>query len=97
MKSIYALLVFLCLSPWALADSTLSDADIAKRLIQESIDAYPGNCPCPYNLARNGSRCGKRSAYNRAGGYAPLCFEEDVSPEMLKRYRLQTEAKQKTN
>ena len=38
-------------------------------MIKESIDGYPGNCPCPYNTARNGSRCGKRSAYNRAGGY----------------------------
>lgn len=26
-------------------------------------ESYPGNCACPYNHARNGSRCGGRSAY----------------------------------
>lgn len=56
-----------------------TDAQIKQRIIKQSIASYPGNCPCPYNSARNGSRCGARSAYNRAGGYAPLCYPEDVS------------------
>lgn len=56
-----------------------SDDQIRQRIIRESIDSYPGNCPCPYNAARNGSRCGGRSAYNRAGGYAPKCFPSDVT------------------
>lgn len=60
---------------------------IKQRIIQESIESYPGNCPCPYNTARNGSRCGKRSAYNRAGGYAPICYREDVTAQMIKDYR----------
>ncbi len=42
---------------------------IKKKIIKESIENYAGNCPCSYNITRNGSRCGKRSAYNRAGGY----------------------------
>lgn len=43
------------------------DAQIRQRLIQESIAAYPGPCPCPYSRARNGSQCGRRSAYSRPG------------------------------
>lgn len=65
----------------------LSDAQIKKILIQESIDAYPGNCPCPYNSARNGSSCGGRSAWSRAGGDAPLCYPKDVTSEMVRAYR----------
>ncbi len=64
-----------------------SDAAIKQKLIQESIAEYPGNCPCPYNTDRRGHACGRRSAYNRAGGYAPLCYPEDVTPEMVKEYR----------
>lgn len=67
----------------------LSDAQIKQLLIDESIAAYSGNCPCPYNTARNGSRCGRRSAYSREGGEAPLCYAKDVSAEMVKQYREQ--------
>ena len=59
---------------------------IKQKIIQQSIESYPGNCPCPYNAVSNGSRCGKRSAYNRAGGYAPLCYPEDVSENMVKNF-----------
>ncbi|AWL28307.1 hypothetical protein A7P53_02805 [Acinetobacter defluvii] len=62
-------------------------AAIKQKIIQQSIESYPGNCPCPYNTASNGSRCGKRSAYNRVGGYAPLCYPEDVSERMIKEYK----------
>jgi hypothetical protein len=65
----------------------LTDAQIKQKLIQESIDEYPGNCPCPYNTARNGSSCGARSAYSREGGYAPLCYPKDITPQMVKEYR----------
>lgn len=74
---------------------TETDAQIARALIEQSIEGYPGNCPCPYNQARNGSRCGKRSAYNRGGGYAPLCFNEDVSAEDIAEYRRIHQAKTK--
>ena len=66
---------------------SLPDDQIKTFIIKESISNYPGNCPCPYNLARNGSHCGGRSAYSRAGGYSPICFPEDVTKEMVKRYR----------
>lgn len=65
----------------------LSDAQIRQILIDESIAAYSGNCPCPYSTARNGSRCGKRSAYSREGGAAPLCYAKDVTEEMVSTYR----------
>lgn len=64
-----------------------SDEDIRQRIIQQSISRYSGSCPCPYNRARNGSRCGKRSAYSRPGGASPLCFPGDVSGEMILRFR----------
>ena len=65
----------------------LSDGQIRKILIEESIAAYSGNCPCPYSRASNGSRCGRRSAHSRAGGEAPLCFDSDVTKEMVQAYR----------
>ena len=67
--------------------SSQSTDAIKQKIIKESIESDPGNCPCPYNTASNGSRCGKRSAYNRAGGYAPLCYPEDVSDRMVKEYK----------
>jgi len=68
------LLVGLCVAFGAEAKQSSQGVEgIKQKIIQQSIESYPGNCPCPYNTARNGSRCGKRSAYNRAGGYAPLC------------------------
>ncbi len=48
-------------------------------MIQESIDQYPGKCPCPYSLMSNGKECGKRSAYSKPGGYQPLCYVSDIT------------------
>jgi hypothetical protein len=67
--------------------STLTDAQVRERIIKESIANYSGSCPCPYNTARNGSRCGGRSAYSRPGGQAPICYSEDISDDMVRRYR----------
>jgi hypothetical protein len=79
-------LVLLCISIGAGARD-LSDDQIKKIIIQQSIQNYSGNCPCPYNVTRNGSMCGRRSAYSRAGGYAPICYPNDVTPDMIKRYK----------
>jgi hypothetical protein len=65
----------------------LSDAQVKQRIIKASISDYPGNCPCPYNSASNGSRCGRRSAWNRAGGYAPMCFASDVTASDVRAWR----------
>ncbi|MEI9926567.1 MAG: FAD/NAD(P)-binding protein [Sphingomonas sp.] len=56
------------------------DAAIRQRIIRASIASYPGSCACPYSTARNGSRCGGRSAWSRGGGYAPKCYPSDVTP-----------------
>ncbi len=75
------------LSPAAASAKSMSDADVRQAMIQESISSYPGHCPCPYNLASNGSHCGKRSAWSKPGGYAPLCYPNDITDEMVKQYR----------
>lgn len=67
--------------------TTLSDAEVAKRIIAESIASYPGPCACPFNTTRNGSSCGRRSAYSKPGGYSPICYPEDVTPAHIKEYR----------
>ena len=65
----------------------LTDDEIRQVLIRQSIMGYSRNCPCPYNSASNGSRCGGRSAYSRPGGYSPLCYPQDVSDETVREYR----------
>ena len=68
----------------------LSDDKIKEILIKQSISAYPGNCPCPYFVDRAGRRCGKRSAWSKAGGYSPLCYPSDVTRQMIGSYRSTT-------
>jgi hypothetical protein len=65
----------------------LSDDEIRDTLIRLSIASYVGNCPCPENRDRAGRRCGARSAYSKPGGKSPLCYAQDVTPEMIKQYR----------
>lgn len=65
--------------------SYAQDVASAKRqMIQQSIQRYSGNCPCPYNRASNGSRCGARSAWSRPGGASPLCYAEDVTDSRVR-------------
>lgn len=64
-----------------------TDQQIRQQIIQQSIASYRGSCPCPYSTARNGSSCGGRSAYSRAGGYQPKCYPKDVSDAEVNRYR----------
>lgn len=67
-----------------------SDGEIRKILIADSRAAYSGSCPCPYDTDRAGRSCGKRSAYSRPGGAAPLCYDRDVTQEMVEAYRKRT-------
>jgi hypothetical protein len=71
------------------ASAAPSDEEIKRFIIQESIASYPGNCPCPYNRAANGSKCGKRSAWSRAGGYSPICYPEEVTQQLIDEWRQQ--------
>lgn len=84
------LIAALAFAPAAMATPSApppTDAQIREALIQQSIASTPGNCPCPFNTAANGSRCGKRSSYSRGGGYSPVCYPEDVTAEMIREYR----------
>jgi hypothetical protein len=70
------LLLLLSSSAGAQRAADLSDTQVRERIIRESIAAYKATghpCACPYDLARNGSQCGGRSAYSRPGGAEPLC------------------------
>ncbi len=87
MRKLLLIICFLLFAPNAGAKTSLSDAEIVQQIIRESIASYPGNCPCPYNATRNGSSCGRRSAYSKPGGYAPICYPNDVSAEMIENYR----------
>ena len=86
MKKFLVLLFNLCFIS-ACQSFANTDEQIKQIIIKQSIANYSGNCPCPYNSARNGSRCGGRSAYSRAGGYAPLCYPSDVTPKMVDDYK----------
>ncbi len=56
---------------------------IIQEIIYNSISSYDGKCACPYQRTSNGSRCGKRSAYSKPGGYEPLCFPKDITEDIL--------------
>jgi hypothetical protein len=64
-----------------------TDEELRGLLVDRSIAAYSGSCPCPFNLDRAGHRCGARSAYRKPGGAAPLCYATDVTQKMVEDYR----------
>lgn len=65
---------------------TIPIPTLKDQMIRESIARYPGSCPCPYNLDRGGRRCGGRSAWSKPGGYSPLCYPNDISPNMVREF-----------
>jgi hypothetical protein len=70
--------------------SALSDAAVRDAIVSDSRASYyrAGHpCACPEDLARNGSRCGARSAHDRPGGATPLCYASEVTADMVARYR----------
>jgi hypothetical protein len=79
-----AVLAILAFLPALALAATLTDTQIRQKMIAESIAAYPGRCPCPHIVASNGSHSGKRSAWSKAGGYAPLYYPAEVSDEAVK-------------
>lgn len=84
MKNLLLLLFFI---PSILFGKTTQDQIIIQSIIDESIGNYSGTCPCPYNKASNGSSCGRRSAYSKPGGYAPVCYPKDVTAAMISSYK----------
>ena len=69
------------------AGQQMTDAQVRRAIVRESIANYPGSCPCPDSVMRNGSRCGGRSAYSRPGGAAPMCYPSDVTAAQIAAYR----------
>src|SRR5207247_2028841 len=67
-----------------------TSAEIKQEIIKQSIASYKGRCPCPYSADGTGRMCGWWSAYNKPGGRSPLCFEKDVTPNMVVDYRNRT-------
>ncbi|HYI72180.1 MAG TPA: hypothetical protein VEX87_20650 [Skermanella sp.] len=86
--SYLALAPFLFLAATAAAVSEeMSDAKIRSILVRESIAQYSGNCPCPENYTSNGRRCGRMSAWSKAGGEAPFCYPDDVLDDDIADFR----------
>lgn len=67
--------------------NALSDDEVKQQIIDDSIAGYPGTCACPFNSARNGSSCGRRSAWSKAGGYTPTCYKKEVTKQMVTEWR----------
>lgn len=86
MKRLLLILALVIIPAFSFA---ATDAEVRDLIIKESIQSYPGNCPCPYSTMKNGRSCGGRSAYSRSGGRSPLCFPQDVTDPMVKAYRAQ--------
>ena len=86
---VFAILFFFA-SDMAIAKSTLlTDDQVKQRIIDDSVASYPSSCACPFNTARNGSSCGRRSAWSKAGGYSPICYKKEITKEMIKEWRQQ--------
>lgn len=67
-----------------------TDEQIKQAMIEQSIAAYVATghpCACPYQTDRAGHTCGRRSAYSRPGGAAPLCYPQDVTSGMIADWR----------
>ncbi len=75
---------------WPRLAAAQADHDVALAIIRECAAIYHATghpCACPEDRARNGSRCGKRSAYTRPGGASPRCYVSDVSAREIADYR----------
>lgn len=89
MKRLFVAALIVASAGAAMARS-VTDAEVKQEIINASIARYLASgrpCACPYNVARNGSSCGGRSAYSRPGGAAPLCYPKDVTDGMVADWR----------
>ncbi|ERR1035437_6124044 len=88
-QTIIAIIALICFSAPATAQPAPSDNDIAQAIIRECSAIYHAGrpCACPEDTARNGSRCGRRSAYIRPGGAVPRCYVKDVTQEEIADYK----------
>lgn len=87
MRSIFLTFIFLSLMALPAIAKGMSEADIKQAIIEKSIESYSGSCPCPYSRDRAGRSCGRRSAYSKPGGASPLCYPDDVTPDLVERFK----------
>lgn len=80
-----ALLATIAVVAFPVIASAQSRDVIVHRIIDASRASYQGACPCPYDRARDGTECGRRSAYDKAGGI--FCYPRDVTERDIERYR----------
>ena len=69
-------------------DTSLSDRQIAAKILQECRELYlrtVGPCACAGNRARNGSRCAK----DLPETFNPFCTRKDVTLNEIRLYRMQ--------
>jgi len=92
-KTPLIILLFLATLPVPIfsASKQPSNSAIKQLLIKRSIRNYPRNCPCPYSRDKSGGKCGKRSAWHKPGGHSPLCYESDITTDIVKNYRKELE------
>jgi hypothetical protein len=82
------ILMFLGLAALApVSAAEFSDAEVRERIVNLSVAAYRGNCPCPYHVDRAGRSCGARSAWSRAGGATPICYADEISADQVRQFR----------
>lgn len=90
MRQLAIIFVWLCGIHETFARPALTDAQVKQIIIKQSVSDYRATghpCACPYNIARNGSSCGRRSAYSRPGGASTLCYPGDITPDMISDWR----------
>lgn len=57
--------------------SSPSPSPVKKGRVPIRAGTQGQGCTCPYDTDRAGRQCGGRSAYSKAGGSGPSCYEND--------------------
>jgi hypothetical protein len=65
----------------------MADDEVRRLIINESLQRWNAECPCPYSSAWNGQQCGNNSAYIKRIPGAPYCYPQDVPPGVIYQYR----------
>lgn len=75
------------LSGAVFAQAPMSDDQIAKEIVKESIANHKGICPCPYSIHPDGRQCGYRSTHSTKSTPAPICYSIAVTPKMIEDFK----------
>lgn len=73
-----------------------TDDEIRKIILKDYLTyhlAKRGSCPCPDMRAKGDSRCGARSAWSRKENKDVLCYNTDVTKDMIADWRENQEQK----